>query len=502
MPGTLSPIGAALSNFGTALINRPTAQQLQQKQTVADVNTQKLADLQSAAKGREGLAAAFEQPGFDASNVGALSGNAIRGGVDNLADMILAFQANAGGTDDQVARALVGTGNPLGLEDAVSLQHQGALRADTNNQERLITNLDNEADFSQEQLKQQGLTSRNNADLSAEAARQLVSEQGLMDRQNAKPLTHSQQKGQLLGENFENLAELDPAQQQSIGAQPTSGGFTPQNYSSPDGSSGTTLDGVTDAATGQPLAQGTQVAPGAPVDLTKSVQTDVQSGLIETQDFANSMNQLRGVAEKDPTLFGIVGNVRRFGQDASGQVDAIDSAFGTDFGSTFGTAARDLQSAGTDSSFFDPNLSDVDKLATVTAYKAAAAVAGQSGRGLSDKDFQQFRQVIGDPTAWRSTQASFLAGLDQVEALVAEKVQDLSRISNGGALTRGDGAIGSNTATSPDASGVSNGDQNAAAGSGSPLPSLAELTLDQAESMSTQELEALIAQATAQSQGQ
>jgi hypothetical protein len=67
-------------------------------------------------------------------------------------------------------------------------------------------------------------------------------------------------------------------------------------------------------------------------------------------------------------------------------------------------------------------LPEVEKMATLAAYAAASALANQEGRGLSDKDFENFRRVLGNPTEWTSTQDKFLAGLDMLQRQVDYRI--------------------------------------------------------------------------------
>jgi hypothetical protein len=141
--------------------------------------------------------------------------------------------------------------------------------------------------------------------------------------------------------------------------------------------------------------------------------------------YLRTSKELRSVAMTDPTLFGATGNVRRFLQSAAGQADMLLQMAGkSDPNATktadtvFESVLTDLSMAGVqDPSLYDPNLTDIDKLSILTAYQAAAAIAGQEGRGLSNEDFQKFRTIVGDPTAWGSSQQAFVAGLNRLDRL-------------------------------------------------------------------------------------
>lgn len=164
---------------------------------------------------------------------------------------------------------------------------------------------------------------------------------------------------------------------------------------------------------------------GAGVEMPTAVVGDNLKATQAIEGFMRTSKELRSIAAQDPTLFGTVGNARRLFQSVAGQADVALQVLGKsqpgvakDAESVFETVVTDLSMAGVqDPSIYDPNLTDIDKMAILAAYQAAAAIAGQEGRGLSNEDFTRFRQIIGDPTAWGSTQQSFLAGLNRLERL-------------------------------------------------------------------------------------
>lgn len=465
--GVYSPIGKALANLGQSIASRPTKAQIQQQDLRTDLAQQTYDNNAAESTARGNLAAAFENPQFGADQFRGAAANAVRSGYkpSDLAELFQALMANTGAPDDVVARARVGAGKTIGVNDAVSLDHQAQI-ADRN-----ASNKMNEA------MGVQGL--RN---------------EGALAVQNARPLTEGQVKGGLLAQSFDKLGELDPHQRQVLGANTTSGGFTPQNYQTPDGQTGTTLDGRTDAATGEPLPQGSMVAPGEAMELTNSNKTAVQSGLMEMQDFEDTIGVLREVASSDSPMFGLVGNVARGAQGLGMQLNQLDQLLGSNLGEQFGSASAELAGAGVTPDFYDPNLSDIEKLATLTAYKAAAAVAAQSGRSLSDKDFQNFRQIIGDPTAWSMNQQSFLSGLDRIEQLASQRARRLQTVAAGGPLYQEQGAAGGEKGIN--ASGDQVGETGVSPATAALPPEqsntgLEALTSEQLSAMSLEELRAL-----------
>ncbi len=149
--------------------------------------------------------------------------------------------------------------------------------------------------------------------------------------------------------------------------------------------------------------------------LNKPVASDVQRAVLAMKDFNIVIDTVVDTAKKNPNMFGLVGNVLRLAQDFQGQASALASAFSN--GKQFEQISAELAQANVegrdliDPEFFDPDLANLPRLATLAAYQAAAALAQQTGRALSDKDFILFRQIVGDPTDFFSTQPKFLSGM-------------------------------------------------------------------------------------------
>lgn len=205
-------------------------------------------------------------------------------------------------------------------------------------------------------------------------------------------------------------------------------GRTPRNYITPDGAQGVTLDGTTDAADGSPIPKGSQVSTAQigtddAGKLTAATKTKMQGDAIELGRFRDLSARARKIAEADPASFGLAGNVRRFLQEAGQQVAMLRTLAGDNYESVLAEAEADLSAAGVDPAYYNTDLSNIEKIATLLAYQGAAAIAGQSGRGLSDRDFKVLRGAIGDPTAFLASQASFLSGLDMLDNIVETRIQ-------------------------------------------------------------------------------
>lgn len=413
--GVLSPIGQALENLGQAFFSGPSPYEQQATAAQMDVNRARAAklrreteDLQSQAFNRGGLARMFRQTdpaqGIDPSQFAASSYLA---GTDpsKIGDLFLFHEATRGAPTSDVVRAFAGSGRGLGSNQALTLEHQQANRAQdiAADREEALAKIGAQAD----------------ADLRV--------------RQTAP--TFAEARGQTLADLRSNQALTPEQEREVIGANPSYG--TPRNYLTQDGTQGITLDGITDAATGQPIPPGStvftgQVQPDDPSGLTTSTRSGLQQAEASQIDFMSTLGELRQVAEEDPTLFGTVGNIRRGVQDVGLQLRSLSQLTGRNYDVEFDQAADALIPLGANPEFFDPNLPDIQKLATLTAYKAAAALADQTGRGLSDKDFRYFRQIVGDPTSWLANQESFLAGLNRLEQITQRRIEQLRQMRQGG----------------------------------------------------------------------
>ena len=177
--------------------------------------------------------------------------------------------------------------------------------------------------------------------------------------------------------------------------------------------------------------------------LTNPVKTGVQTNLVGLDTLGSMVAEARSVAAKDPTLFGITGAARTAGQNlmqqwqqfqqvAPQEADALtqqnqsmlDSI--TSIEDPDGLVARFL------SSEYDPNLSTLDLYGRLLPYAAAAALAQQEGKGLSNQDVTAFRSVIGDPTSLWGTQAGFLSRLDVLDKMITARKQRAAETLEGG----------------------------------------------------------------------
>jgi len=221
-------------------------------------------------------------------------------------------------------------------------------------------------------------------------------------------------------------------------AKPKTGNVKPQIYfyQGPDGKmvQGLTHDGgLTDVHTGAKLPPGTQVTTktvegtaeevGAPqLGLeSKSNRDKAAQQRVKLQSLSDGLTRVKEIITSDPSRVGWRGNLIRFSQSM------IDS---------FGTSAEDLiENIANDGRLspelrdnmlaeFDRDSASLESRYTLLAYLAAEAVAGQTGRALSDNDFKKFRAALGDPTSWTRGPQDALSHLEMFEeALKSSGVQ-------------------------------------------------------------------------------
>lgn len=246
----------------------------------------------------------------------------------------------------------------------------------------------------------------------------------------APVLTDAQEKGALIGTNWNNLPALNANQQAVIGAARAPGAVqTPHNYVAPGGVTHITYDGITDAQTGQLLppggfianAQGTASEVG--VAPTNAVKSDVQKSIIAQNQFSGLADAMIGLTNAHPEAFGaygkVAGGVQEIGQ--AGQVLVNQLGGPQTYANLVNGARNALEASGASSdivSQFDPAIPAVDTLGPVLAASAANAVAQQTGRSLSDQDYKLFLGIIGDPQGWLSSAVGVRTRLQILKAAV------------------------------------------------------------------------------------
>lgn len=241
-----------------------------------------------------------------------------------------------------------------------------------------------------------------------------------------------------------------------VGAEPKNVQTADRYYSATSGQYHPSYDGITDATTGQPLppdaAKTSVVAPSrADAGLTGPVETGIQNQIIGLENFRGQLQSARDVAAADATLFGPVGQTRTLFQNLGEQFRQLQAtapetaaAIENDTQSMLDNVLATSDPDGVFSRFmreeYDPNLSALHLYGQLLPYAAAAALAQQEGRGLSNQDVERFSAIVGDPTGFWSTQRGFLTRLDLLDREV-ERLLTKSR----GYLESGVGAAGETT---------------------------------------------------------
>lgn len=370
---------------------------------------------------------------------GELAARAAESGMDpaNAAELARMFMAGTFGAENQATTdAFVGAGGDYG-------KTYSGFSADQNRMER-----DSVRDATVDMRGQDvsAATSRaNNADDVVNVIRDGVAVPILkrdMQPTDQVILSDSEQKARAAA----RIGMSREEQLAYVGAEPKN---PPQadSYVTADGRVHRSYDGVNDV-NGVPLppdALKTSVTAASRDDtgLTKPVQTGVQNQMIGLDNLESMLGEARSVAAADPTLFGVVGAARTAGQNLMQQwqqfsqvapqeagrleqqnqsmIDSIMAAEDPD-----GLVAQFL------SSEYDPNLSALDLYGRLLPYAAAAALAQQEGRGLSNQDVTTFKGIVGDPTALFSTQAGFLTRLDLLDKMVKTRKARAAETLGGG----------------------------------------------------------------------
>jgi len=239
-------------------------------------------------------------------------------------------------------------------------------------------------------------------------------------------LTPSQPLAEVKGNVASTVApNFTPQQTEAfVDAQPK-GPSTVYNYVAPDGKRGTT-DGLIDLQTRQPLLPGSQVfkVEGPDAQTAGNFTPDkmdlrkVRERVLQNEEVVRLTDRILEIVEADPTTVGPVGNARRIGQNVIDTLDNVSLIFGDTqkFNVAISQAQADLVNRGINQALipglFDPRASDLVKMNSLLVYKGAAALAGQSGRDLSDKDVREFLKITGDPSSWLEGPNAYKSGVN------------------------------------------------------------------------------------------
>lgn len=239
-----------------------------------------------------------------------------------------------------------------------------------------------------------------------------------------------------------NVRFMSPGAAVRTGATPYDApSNVPRNYVMRDGRNFITFDGATDAQTGQPLPPGGAISnvEGGAEDVglpTTATRSQLQQGQIEVNKFNVLLDRARELST-DPANFGIPGAVKGAAQDATAIAEGVATGLGfTSPREALESIRNDAAANGIDPSLlpgvFDPSLPALHTVADLLVYQAAAALAGQSGRAVSDYDVRRFKNVVGDPRSFMMNRERFLAKLDELQRLVSGVSQVNTQALTGG----------------------------------------------------------------------
>lgn len=190
-------------------------------------------------------------------------------------------------------------------------------------------------------------------------------------------------------------------------------------------------DGLFNVQTGERVTEpvtsfGKVVAPSTEA-LRPNVRGELQQAQVAQDDFINVLNRAESIATRDPTLFGVVGQLRRAGQAASETMGNVAQIFGAkDVEGVRSQALAGMKNAGVNEGIlqrfglFDPNIPELQAVSSLLVYKAASALAGQSGRAVTDKDIDHVIKMVGDPVSWTSSQQDFLAKAKILRGMISD----------------------------------------------------------------------------------
>lgn len=400
-----SPIGDALKQFGDALMSGPTeAQRIAQAEQAL-----KLKNTRESTASLGELMRQMGQPGFDR---GAVMQNAVVAGYDpqRVAEFERWNAANAFGVDDpRVSNAFVGAGGaygstPRGYREGQATEMSKARMVD---------------DRARYEFANKPYV------IGSETGPVVVPQSQAYGQPAVEDI--GKVKGDILRRGYNapgGLAEQPIEVQRLVGAESKAQG-TPRNYVF-QGKPYITNDGITDARTGQPLPEGGYLAnpQGAATDvgLRPTVQGKLQEADIAGQRLKALVNYTRNLAQ-DPTNFGVTGMAKGLFQDATQLAGNIATGLGYNgvqdaVVSVQRKAVANGINPGILSGVFDRNLPALHTAADLLVFSAAEALAGQSGRNVSDKDVKLFKGIVGDPQSLMASREQYLAKLDTIEQIL------------------------------------------------------------------------------------
>jgi hypothetical protein len=242
---------------------------------------------------------------------------------------------------------------------------------------------------------------------------------------NATPLSDSQVKGGLLKQNWDNLQNLPIEQKKALGALPNKG------------------MSVTYGPNGEVNVNYGGNDTGAATSLSKPNIDRQQQNLQVNQEARTLIDSIQKDIKTNPNAVGPVGNIVRGAQNTADIYQSLVGQFGSPEALEGQIkAAENFAKQNNISLDFNPALPRVVRANNMLIMKAAAAIANQSGRNLSDKDVQFVKNIVGDPTSWTEGPKGYSAGLEQLSTIIDDNIKNSS-----GALQSGQVQLGNPVGT-------------------------------------------------------
>lgn len=193
------------------------------------------------------------------------------------------------------------------------------------------------------------------------------------------------------------------------------------------------------------LADGTTISidGGMPqIPAGKTVTGAVQKDQVSMAQMRGTLDLVRELALEDSANFGVQGLVKGGVQNAGALISGISTTLGYQDPSM---AVNDVRMAvmnnpNVDPGLlpglfeFDPSLPSLQTASDLLVFQAAAALAGQSGRSVSDRDIKLFKNMVGDPRQLFTSQERYLAKLDTIEKML-ENNENVANRTLGGNVT-------------------------------------------------------------------
>lgn len=418
-----SPIGAALADLTRTIISGPSrAEKIKAAEEMLKVKraNESMLALQEGIRG-------FGGPTFNLPDVAASAIGAGMSGAD-LGDYNLVLSADGKSWDDpSVDAAFRGAGGAAsGTAGAFKLgesnENMRAANALAETQRNNIATLSSQDQRAANALAEQ----KRQFDMDPLAAvvngqPVYVPQSGAFGAGVAPVLSETENKALAAQTLFPELSAAE--QRRYIGVDPSMSDFA--NLVSPTGT--VVADpAMMQSVVGQPgySVVGKEGAAGGR-DITTSTQTSLEGANIGIDRATRMLDYVEGLALKDPTNFGLVGEVKGLGQDVGQMAESIATGLGyTGMQDAINEIQRDAMQSGVAPTTlqriftFDPTLGELQGAYGMLVYALAEGVAGQAGRELSDGDVARAQAAFGDPRALFSSQATILSKIKAARTML------------------------------------------------------------------------------------